>query len=65
MLPSDPTLERTFKGHRGAVTSLAFNSSMSQLASGGQDNEVMVWNFKPKVRAFRYAGHTVSARRLC
>jgi WD40 repeat protein len=59
MLPTDPTLERTFRGHRGAVNALAFNNSMRQLASGGSDNSVMVWNFKPQLRAFRFMGHTV------
>jgi hypothetical protein len=59
MLATDPTLERTFRGHRGAVNALAFNPNTRQLASGGSDNSVMVWNFKPQLRAFRFLGHTV------
>jgi WD40 repeat protein len=59
MLSSDPSLEQTLSGHRGAVCSLSFSPSMRQLASGGTDNTVMVWNFKPQMRAFRYVGHTV------
>jgi WD40 repeat protein len=59
MLPTDPTLERTFRGHRGAVHALAFNPTGKQLASGGADNSVMVWNFRPQLRAFRFLGHTV------
>lgn len=60
-LPSDPTLERTFRGHRGAINSLAFSADMRQLASGSLDHTVMVWNFRPQLRAYRYIGHTVSA----
>jgi WD40 repeat protein len=58
--PEDPTLERSFRGHRDAITSVAFNPSMKQLVSGSLDNCVMVWNFKPQLRAYRFAGHKVS-----
>lgn len=57
--PEDPTLERSFRGHKDAVTSVAFNHNMKQLISGGLDGCVMVWNFKPQLRAFRFAGHKV------
>lgn len=30
----DPTLERSFRGHRGAVHSVCFNPNMKQLISG-------------------------------
>ena len=32
----DPTLEKTFKGHRGAVNAVSFNPNMKQVASGGE-----------------------------
>ncbi|KAJ3006890.1 POC1 centriolar protein A, partial [Thoreauomyces humboldtii] len=32
---------------------------MTQLASGSMDHSVMVWNFKPSLRAFRFVGHKV------
>ena len=57
--PDDPTLERSFRGHRDAVTSVAFNPNLKQLISGSLDSHVMVWNFKPQMRAFRFAGHKV------
>lgn len=57
--PEDPTLERSFRGHKDAVTSVAFNHNMKQLISGSLDGCVMVWNFKPQLRAFRFAGHKV------
>lgn len=56
----DPSLERTFQGHSGDITGLAWNQSEDQLASGSVDNSVIVWNFTPRLRAFRYEGHTVS-----
>lgn len=58
---SDPTLERSFRGHKLPVNSVAFSPSMRQLASAGADQVVMVWNFKPQLRAFRFVGHKVSA----
>ncbi|KAI8898564.1 WD40-repeat-containing domain protein [Globomyces pollinis-pini] len=30
---------------------------MSQLASSSMDHSVMIWNFKPQLRAFRFVGH--------
>ncbi len=55
----DPVLVRSFRGHNDAVTSVAFHTNMRQLISGGLDGNVMVWNFKPKMRALRFAGHKV------
>lgn len=55
----DPALERSFRGHKDSVTSVAFNPNMKQLVSGSVDSTVMVWNFKPQLRAFRFAGHKV------
>ncbi|KAJ3025299.1 UNVERIFIED_CONTAM: POC1 centriolar protein A [Siphonaria sp. JEL0065] len=49
----DPTLDRSFRGHRDVITDLSFKPSMTQIASGSMDNSVMVWNFKPQMRAFR------------
>jgi len=57
---SDPTLERSFRGHKAAATSVSFAPSLRQLASGGHDHVVMIWNFKPQLRAFRFMGHKVS-----
>ena len=58
MLGSDPQLERTLRGHSGAVSSLQWSRAGSHLASGGADSTVMVWSFKPTLRAFRFVGHT-------
>ena len=54
----DPTLERTFRGHRGAVTACAFNPNMKQIVTSSKDHSLMIWNFKPSMRAYRFTGHT-------
>eukprot|EP01035_Chromulina_nebulosa_P016956 gene16956-22448_t len=54
---TDPTLERTFKGHKSYITSISFSSTLKQLVSGSGDNCVMLWNFRPQLRAFRLLGH--------
>ena len=53
----DPSLERTFRGHKGKINSVVFKPNMQQLASGSDDGSVMVWNFRPQLRAFRFLGH--------
>ncbi|XP_032554680.1 POC1 centriolar protein homolog A isoform X4 [Chiroxiphia lanceolata] len=53
----DPTLERHFKGHRDAVTSVDFSLNKKQLASGSMDSCLMIWSMKPQMRAYRFVGH--------
>lgn len=55
----DPSLERTFRGHRSYVNTVSFSPKLKQLASGSGDNCIMLWNFKPQLRAFRFIGHKV------
>ena len=35
--PVDPALERSFRGHKDAITAVDFNPNMKQLVSGGLD----------------------------
>jgi centriolar protein POC1 len=53
----DPALKRSFKGHKDAVCKVAFNPTLKQTVSGSADGTVMVWNFKPSMRPFRFVGH--------
>uniref|UniRef100_A0A9L0SZJ9 POC1 centriolar protein homolog B n=1 Tax=Equus caballus TaxID=9796 RepID=A0A9L0SZJ9_HORSE len=53
----DPVLERYFKGHKAAITSADFSPHGQQLATASWDTFLMLWNFKPQARAFRYVGH--------
>jgi WD40 repeat protein len=57
----DPELERTFIGHKSGatITSIDFCPTMKRCASGGMDSLLMIWNFKPMMRVFKYTGHEV------
>lgn len=55
----DPTLERTFRGHKGGITSVSFQPGVKQVVSASEDACLMVWNFRPQLRAFRFVGHKV------
>lgn len=54
---SDPSLKRSFRGHRDNVTSVVFNPNLKQAMSTSLDSSLMVWNFKPQLRPFRFVGH--------
>ncbi|KAJ8606286.1 hypothetical protein CTAYLR_010323 [Chrysophaeum taylorii] len=41
----EPHLVRTLRGHRGGVTSISFSPTKRQIASGGMDACVMLWQF--------------------
>ncbi|KAM4882671.1 POC1 centriolar protein homolog B isoform 2-T2 [Thomomys bottae] len=53
----DPVLERYFKGHKAAITSVSFSPNSKQLATASWDTFLMLWNLKPQARAYRYVGH--------
>ncbi|XP_068951166.1 POC1 centriolar protein homolog B [Petaurus breviceps papuanus] len=55
--PEDPILERYFKGHKAAVTCVDFSPNGKRLASASWDTFLMLWDFKPQPKAFRYVGH--------
>ena len=59
MQAQDPCLERSFRGHKDGVTGASFNPNMKQLATSSLDCCIMVWNFRPQLRAYRYVGHKV------
>ncbi|KAA6384606.1 MAG: putative POC1 centriolar protein [Streblomastix strix] len=51
------SLERTFSGHRDAITSLSFSPQLDRIVSGSRDNSVILWHFKYGNPAYRYQGH--------
>ncbi|KAG8439548.1 hypothetical protein GDO86_005664, partial [Hymenochirus boettgeri] len=53
----DPALQRHFKGHKDAVTCIDFSPDNKQLASSSADACIMLWNFKPQSRAYKFPGH--------
>lgn len=48
------TVVVAFNGHTKAVTALAFDDSGSRLATGSQDNELIVWDVLSETGLFRY-----------
>jgi centriolar protein POC1 len=59
MTSPDPTLERSLKGHKNTVTSVAFHPGGKYIASGSKDHDVICYYMKPGMRALRFAGHQV------
>jgi WD40 repeat protein len=51
-------LLRTFRGHKDAVTALAFSHDGKRLASGGADRTVLVWKLADEGERVAYRGHT-------
>lgn len=54
---TDPALKRSFKGHKETINTVVINPNLKQVVSGSADSTVMVWNFKPNMRPFRFVGH--------
>jgi len=46
-----------FVGHRRPISALAFADDSSKLASGGQDNDIIVWDCSGDCGICRFAGH--------
>lgn len=53
-----------FKGHKSAVTTLAFDGSGDRLASGAKDTHVIVWDVVNECGMFRLKGHKGPVTRL-
>ncbi len=51
---------RTYTGHFGAITSLAFNADGSQFVSSSEDSEARIWNTDTGESLFTLTGHTGS-----
>ena len=54
----NPTLLKTLEGHTEPVTSIAFSRDGKTLASGSEDNTVILWNIADGTRAATLEGHT-------
>ncbi|MBX3434713.1 MAG: protein kinase [Pirellulales bacterium] len=60
--PAAPFVELT--GHRGPVRALAFAPDGTQLASGGQDNTIVLWDLAGGAQLKRLRGHSSHVRAL-
>lgn len=50
---------------QAAVTALRFSCNGSQVASGGQDTDVIVWDVVAQAGLFRLRGHHGQVRTAC
>lgn len=51
------TIVNSFKGHKDAVTSLAFRKDSYQLFSGSEDRSIKIWNLDPMMYTESLYGH--------
>nr|XP_043619845.1 cell division cycle 20.1, cofactor of APC complex-like [Erigeron canadensis] len=54
----------TYRGHNQEVCGLKWSPSGQQLASGGNDNLVYIWNLSSNQRVHRFSGHTSAVKAL-
>ena len=58
------TWQVTLTGHRRAVTALRYSRDGSQLASGSQDTDVILWDVIGETGLFRLRAHTAEVTDL-
>ena len=51
--PSSASVTTTFNGHKKAITALAFDESGTQLASGSQDTDLILWDIVGEAGLYR------------
>ncbi|PWA80768.1 WD40 repeat-containing protein [Artemisia annua] len=54
----------TYRGHDQEVCGLKWSTSGDQLASGGNDNRVFIWNLSSNQRLHRFSEHTAAVKAL-
>ncbi|EAX93915.1 WD repeat protein, putative [Trichomonas vaginalis G3] len=54
-----------FTGHRRPITCLAFNSDSNLLASGSQDNDIVIWDVIGDCGICRFSGHQNAITDMC
>lgn len=53
----EPTLQRSFRGQAGEISSVQFTSSRKHLVSGNAAGAVVLWPFRPSMRPLRLTTH--------
>lgn len=55
---------RRLAGHKQEVCGLRWNTDDGQLASGGNDNKLMVWNKVDETPIYRFSDHTAAVKAI-
>src|SRR5207237_10048300 len=58
----DDDQSRPLKAHQGIVSALAFSYDETQLATGGADGSITIWNVKARNKLLTLKGHTEKIR---
>lgn len=53
----DPKIIKHFKGHKEAITAVAFKPHGCHFVSSSTDKTIIVWNMQNSDRAFKFHGH--------
>lgn len=54
----DPSIEHCFRGHKGIITGVAFDSTNKQIASSSEDKNIVLWNLSSNTsRCSVFSGH--------
>lgn len=54
----DPCLIKSLRGHKKAITDIAFHPETSHFASSSEDHDIILWNIKEQIRSYSFSGHT-------
>ena len=54
---SDPSLIRSFRGHKDKITQVVFNPNLRQVVSSSTDGTIMTWGLTPNSRPSKFLGH--------
>jgi hypothetical protein len=56
----DPSLIKSFGGHKGSVSSISLSRDLTKMAScANSDPNLFIWTFDPDLRGCKYFGHKV------
>jgi hypothetical protein len=56
----DPSLIKSFGGHKGSISAIALSYNLTRMASVADlDSNLFIWTFDPDLRGCKYIGHKV------
>ncbi|KAL0481266.1 POC1 centriolar protein [Acrasis kona] len=59
-IADDPSLIKSFGGHKGAVSCVSLSPDMTRMAScSWTDDKLYMWNFEPELKGCKYIGHQI------